>query len=88
MGKRENFVVGAIVGTALGAVIGYIFGPAQGAVSDPTYRSRLDRALEEGERAEEARRIELEREFERAKRVRRPGSQTALPFQEDIYRDI
>ena len=68
MGKSGNFVLGTLVGVALGAVAGYLLGPAQGARYDATYRSRLDRALEEGRKAEAAREEELRREFVQAKR--------------------
>ncbi|MBX3052455.1 MAG: YtxH domain-containing protein [Caldilineaceae bacterium] len=68
MGKSENFIFGALVGAALGAVIGYLLGPAQGSRLDVTYQSRLDKALDEGRRAEEAKAAELRQEFVRAKR--------------------
>lgn len=68
MGKSGNFILGTLVGVALGGVVGYLLGPAQNTRFDATYRSRLDRALEEGRKAEEARAEELRREFAQAKR--------------------
>ncbi len=72
MGKSGNFILGTLVGIALGAVIGYILGPAQNSRLDATYQSRLDRALDEGRKAEELRAEELRREFAQAKQ--RPGT--------------
>jgi len=68
MGKSGNFIFGSLIGVALGAVVGYLLGPAQGSRYDATYQSRLDRALDEGRLAEEARAEELRREFAQAKR--------------------
>lgn len=68
MGKSGNFVLGTLVGVAVGAVVGYLFGPAQNTRFDAEYRSRLDRALEEGRKAEEVRKEELRREFAQAKK--------------------
>lgn len=67
MGKTGNFVVGGLIGVALGAVIGYLLGPAQETRFDAGYQSRLDRALDEGRRAEAERAAELRREFAQAK---------------------
>jgi gas vesicle protein len=68
MGKSGNFIVGTLIGVAVGAVVAYLFGPAQNTRFDATYQSRLDRALEEGRLAEEAKAEELRREFAQAKR--------------------
>lgn len=68
MGKSSNFIVGTLIGVAVGAVVAYLFGPAQNTRFDATYQSRLDRALDEGRLAEEAKAEELRREFAQAKR--------------------
>lgn len=68
MGKSGNFIVGTLIGVAVGAVVAYLFGPAQNTRFDATYQSRLDRALDEGRLAEEAKAEELRREFAQAKR--------------------
>lgn len=68
MGKSGNFVLGTLIGVAVGAIISYFLGPAQNSRFDQTYQSRLDRALEEGRKAEELRAEELRREFVQAKR--------------------
>lgn len=68
MGKSGNFIVGTLIGVAVGAVVAYLFGPAQNTRFGATYQSRLDRALDEGRLAEEAKAEELRREFAQAKR--------------------
>ncbi len=73
MSKTTNFVLGGLLGVALGAAAAYLLGPAQGTRYDDSYQSRLDRALEEGRKAEEAHRQALWEEFERAKRSRSGG---------------
>jgi hypothetical protein len=83
MGKFSNFVLGAAAGAAVAAVITYVLGPAHDTAYDATYQSRLDKALEEGERAAEEHEADLRRQFERAKRGENPqlpsgGSSAAL----------
>lgn len=68
MGKSGNFIVGTLIGVAVGAVVAYLFGPAQNTRFDATYQSRLDRALDEGRLAEEAKAEEMRQEFAQAKR--------------------
>ena len=68
MGKTGNFIVGTLIGTALGAVVAYLFGPAQNTRYDASYQSRLDRALDEGRQAEIERAEELRQEFAQAKK--------------------
>jgi gas vesicle protein len=68
MGKLGNFLIGAALGAAVGVVINYLFGPAQGSEFNGNYRSRLAKALEEGDRAAEEHEAELRRQFELAKR--------------------
>ena len=64
MGWLVSFVVGAAAGLASSAVFHYLFAPASEATRDGNYRSRLDWALAEGEKAaaekERALRLELE----------------------------
>ena len=68
MGKSGNFIVGTLIGVAIGAVVAYLFGPAQNTRFDATYQSGLDRALDEGRLAEEAKAEEMRREFAQAKK--------------------
>jgi gas vesicle protein len=73
MNKSVNFVLGTILGAAAGALVGYIFAPARNTSFDRSYRSRMDKALAEGEKAAAEREAELRKEFEQARRRRTPG---------------
>jgi gas vesicle protein len=68
MGKLSNFLIGAALGAAVGVALNYIFGPAQDTEYNQNYRSRLNKALEEGDRAAQEHEAELRRQFELAKR--------------------
>jgi gas vesicle protein len=68
MGKVANFLIGVGFGVAVGVVMNYIFGPAQGSEFTENYRSRLDKALADGEQAAQEHEAELRRQFEAAKR--------------------
>lgn len=70
MGKSINFVAGFLAGLAAAGVFHYLFGPARGTTYDQQYRSRLDWALEEGEKAAQAQEAELRRAYEIATRRR------------------
>ena len=70
MGWLVSFVAGAAAGLAASAVFHYLFSPAAGTTVDETYRSRLDWALEEGERAAAEKEQALRLEFEAAKKGR------------------
>ena len=74
MSKAANFVFGTIVGTAVGMAVGYILAPSQETTFDKGYRSRLDKALEEGQTAAVLREEELRRQFEQSKRRHTPGT--------------
>ena len=63
-----RFLVGAIAGAAVGYAVNYFFSPAKDTTFDASYRSRLDWALDEGDKAAAAREIELRLQFEQAKR--------------------
>jgi hypothetical protein len=64
MGKSSYLIIGAAVGAAAALVFNYFFGPADKTVFDGTYRSRLDYALDEGQRAALEREAELRRQFD------------------------
>jgi gas vesicle protein len=68
MGKLANFLIGAALGAAVGVALNYLFGPAQETEYNQNYRSRLDKALAEGQRAADEHEAELRRQFEQAKR--------------------
>jgi len=51
MSKWGAALTGALVGGAVAVVYVWLFGPAPGTTHDEHYRSRLDDALEQGQRA-------------------------------------
>lgn len=67
MGKTSNLIIGMALGAAVGIAINYLFGPTLDAQFNAQYRSRWDRALEEGKVAAAEREAELRRQFEVAK---------------------
>jgi len=67
MGKTSNFLIGALLGTAVGVVINYLFGPTRDTQFNDQYRSRWDQALEDGKQAADEREAELRRQFLEAK---------------------
>lgn len=69
MGKGFSFLVGAVIGSLAGWALTYLFAPAEDADLATGYRSRWDRALEEGRQAARQREAELRREFQQAKRA-------------------
>ncbi len=70
MGRTGFLLVGAAVGAAVGIVFNYVFGPTEDAQFNEAYRSRWDKALEDGERAADEREAEMRQGFEAAKRRR------------------
>ena len=69
MGKVSSFMIGGVVGALTGLAIDYLFGPARDTAYDQRYRSRLDHALEEGQKAADEQEAEMRRQFEAAKRA-------------------
>ena len=67
MGKTSYFLIGAVAGAAMAAIYHYFLGPAPKTTFDENYRSRLDYALDEGERAALAQQAKLQRQFEEYK---------------------
>lgn len=71
--------VGAAIGVAASALYNYLFAPAPETKLDGSYRSRLDWALAEGERAAAAREAELRAQFEQAKLAPPPKPAENVP---------
>ena len=65
-----NFVQGAILGGAIGAAVGILLAPMSGEQLRQTIKDRTSYVIEEGRRAAEAKRLELEQEFAEMRRVR------------------
>jgi gas vesicle protein len=68
MGKFSNFLIGATLGAVVGLVVNYLFGPATDTEFNQNYRSRLDKALEEGQRAADEHEANLRRQLGEAKK--------------------
>jgi hypothetical protein len=64
MGKSGYLLLGAAFGAAVAFTINYFFGPTDAATYDAQYRSRLDYALDEGQRAAAARETQLRGELQ------------------------
>ena len=65
-----SFVRGAILGGAIGAAAGILLAPMSGEQLRQTIKDRTNYVIEEGRRAAEAKRLELEQEFAEMRRVR------------------
>ena len=65
-----SFVQGAILGGAIGAAVGILLAPMSGEQLRQTIKDRTSYVIEEGRRAAEAKRLELEQEFAEMRRVR------------------
>ncbi len=64
MRRMLAFVGGVLSGGAIGAMVGLLFTPDPGKASRLSWRARWQRALEAGRAAAEARRAELEAQFQ------------------------
>ena len=76
MGKTSSLLIGALAGAAVAMIYHYFFGPAPRTTYDEHYRSRLDYALEEGQRASLDQQRKLQRQFEEYKQ--RPANSSTL----------
>lgn len=65
-----SFVQGAILGGAIGAAVGILLAPMSGEQLRQTIKDHTNYVIEEGRRAAEAKRLELEQEFAEMRRVR------------------
>ena len=85
MNKWSYVAIAGVLGATAGAIYNYLFAPAPETTFDGSYRSRLDWALAEGEKAAALRELELRAEFEAAKLSPPvpPPSPPAAPSQQD-----
>ena len=67
MKKSVAVLVGTVVGAAVGLTVNYLFGAASDTTFDENYRSRWDRAVQEGRRAAAEHELLLRRQLEVAK---------------------
>lgn len=68
MNKFFSFTAGAICGVLIGATVIVLFTPVSGEELLTNLKNRWEEALEEGQKAMEARQQELETQFEMLKR--------------------
>lgn len=64
MRKIVNFLAGFFVGGLVGGAVGLLLAPYRGAELQERIRERVDKLVEEGEKAAAARRAELEEQLE------------------------
>ena len=67
MGKTSYLMIGALAGAAVAMVYHYFFGPAPKTLYNENYRSRVDYALDEGQRAALEQEVRLQRQFDEYK---------------------
>lgn len=65
-----GFVHGALWGGVIGAAAGILLAPMAGKQLRQTIKDHANYVIEEGQRAAEAKRLELEQEFAEMRRVR------------------
>ena len=56
---KKNLFIGLLLGVGLGLTFTYLFGPADETEYNETYRSRLDKALEDGDQAANEKEAEM-----------------------------
>ncbi len=82
MRKLGMFLVGLIVGLWTGGILTLLFTPQSGPALRKCIRERIERLIEEGKSAAEARRLELEQQLESFKQGRPIVLQEAEPAAE------
>jgi gas vesicle protein len=71
MGRTINFIAGFLVGGFVGGGIALLLAPRSGKQTQDEIRHRINIVLEEGKRAAEERRAEMEAQFAEARRLPR-----------------
>ena len=69
-----TLILSLTVGVACGYLMGHLLGPAPGTRYDPSYKSRLDQALADGQAAAAAKSKELWQDFARRKGQSTPAT--------------
>ena len=69
MSKGSFLLLGAAIGAGIAVALNYFLGPAPGTTYDANYRSRLDFALDEGQRAAREREDELRQQIIQMRRA-------------------
>jgi hypothetical protein len=68
MSRGTFLLLGAAIGAGIAVALNYFLGPAPGTTYDANYRSRLDFALDEGQRAAREREDELRQQITQMRR--------------------
>ena len=68
MSRGSFLLLGAVIGAGIAVALNYFLGPAPGTTYDANYRSRLDFALDEGQRAAREREDELRQQITQMRR--------------------
>jgi gas vesicle protein len=71
MGKVFDVLAGFVLGSVVGGAVGLMLAPRPGRETQAVIRNRVNLVLEEGRRAAEDRRAELEAQFAEARRTPR-----------------
>lgn len=82
MRKLMVFLVGLVIGLWTGGVLAILLTPQSGAALQQRIREGVDRLVEEGKSAAEARRLELEEQLESFKQGRPIVLQEGVPHSE------
>ena len=69
MSRGTYLLIGTAIGVGIALALNYFLGPAPGTTYDANYRSRLDFALDEGQRAAHAREDELRQQITQMRRA-------------------
>lgn len=69
MSRGTYLLIGTAIGVGIALALNYFLGPAPGTTYDANYRSRLDFALDEGQRAAREREDELRQQIIQMRRA-------------------
>jgi len=69
MGKVLDFLAGFVLGSVVGGAVGLLVAPRKGSDTQALIRDRVSLVIEEGRRAADDRRAELEAQFAEARRT-------------------
>jgi gas vesicle protein len=74
--RMFNFILGLLLGTAVGYAVATLFVPRSGAETQKLLRQQFEIVLEEGRRAAQEKREQLESQLEELKKPPRPAPES------------